>query len=107
MNSWLADKVGRKKCVSVTCSCRRRFHLFTSRAAFLYRSCVSFSRCLRFRCANGSAPLTASQILSGWIWVIGCIIMAVAQDVRTLIAGRVVGGFAVSALLPPGLPLPD
>ncbi|TKA51135.1 hypothetical protein B0A53_05953 [Rhodotorula sp. CCFEE 5036] len=49
VNSWLADKIGRKKCV----------------------------------------------ILSGWIWVVGCIIMAVAQDVRTLIAGRVVGGFAV------------
>jgi hypothetical protein len=29
--------------------------------------------------------------------------MAVAQDVRTLIAGRVVGGFAVSALLLPRL----
>lgn len=29
--------------------------------------------------------------------------MAVAQDVRTLIAGRVVGGFAVSATPLPGL----
>ncbi|POY72856.1 hypothetical protein BMF94_4111 [Rhodotorula taiwanensis] len=49
LNSYLADKIGRKRCV----------------------------------------------ILSGWIWVVGCIIMAVANDVRTLIAGRVIGGFAV------------
>ncbi|GAA5992993.1 hypothetical protein JCM10908_000787 [Rhodotorula pacifica] len=48
LNSWLADKIGRKKC-----------------------------------------------ILSGWVWVVGCIIMAVAQDLRTLVAGRVVAGLAV------------
>ncbi|GAA5915313.1 hypothetical protein JCM6882_005187 [Rhodosporidiobolus microsporus] len=49
LNSWLADKIGRKKCI----------------------------------------------ILSGWIWVLGCIIQAVAQNVATLVAGRVIAGFAV------------
>lgn len=34
-------------------------------------------------------------ILSGWIWVIGCIIMAVAPNVACLVAGRVIGGFGV------------
>ncbi|GAA5828919.1 hypothetical protein JCM11251_005918 [Rhodosporidiobolus azoricus] len=36
-----------------------------------------------------------SIILSGWIWVVGCIIQAVAQNVATLVAGRVVAGIAV------------
>ncbi|GAA5915305.1 hypothetical protein JCM6882_005184 [Rhodosporidiobolus microsporus] len=36
-----------------------------------------------------------SIILSGWIWVIGSIIQAVAQNVETLVAGRVIAGVAV------------
>ncbi|GAA6044088.1 hypothetical protein JCM8097_000203 [Rhodosporidiobolus ruineniae] len=49
INSYLADKIGRKRCL----------------------------------------------ILSGWIWVVGCIIQAVSNNVRTLVAGRVVAGIAV------------
>ncbi|BGP57934.1 high affinity glucose transporter [Rhodotorula sphaerocarpa] len=49
INSWLCDKIGRKKVI----------------------------------------------ILSGWLWVVGSIIQGVSQNVRTLVAGRVVGGLAV------------
>ncbi|GAA6018298.1 hypothetical protein JCM10207_000795 [Rhodosporidiobolus poonsookiae] len=49
INSWLSDRIGRKKCI----------------------------------------------ILSGWLWVLGCIIQAVAKNVTTLVAGRVVAGLAV------------
>ncbi|GAA6028079.1 hypothetical protein JCM8097_001861 [Rhodosporidiobolus ruineniae] len=49
INSWLSDKIGRKKCI----------------------------------------------IISGWLWVLGCIIQSVAQNVATLVAGRVVAGLAV------------
>lgn len=60
VNSWLADKIGRKKCVSVHASRRCELHLLTSSVAPLCRSCVSFSPCSEFRCTNGSAHLTAS-----------------------------------------------
>ncbi|GAA5878400.1 hypothetical protein JCM8547_007908 [Rhodosporidiobolus lusitaniae] len=49
INSWLCDKIGRKKTI----------------------------------------------MLSGWIWVIGCCIQAAANNVATLVAGRVVAGIAV------------
>ncbi|GAA6001643.1 sugar porter family MFS transporter [Rhodotorula paludigena] len=34
-------------------------------------------------------------ILSGWLWVLGCIIQSVSHNVATLVAGRVVAGLAV------------
>ncbi|BGP01720.1 hypothetical protein JCM10021v2_005425 [Rhodotorula toruloides] len=34
-------------------------------------------------------------IISGWVWVLGCIIPAASFNVRTLVAGRVVAGLAV------------
>ncbi|GEM10166.1 MFS glucose transporter [Rhodotorula toruloides] len=34
-------------------------------------------------------------IISGWVWVLGCIIQAASFNVRTLVAGRVVAGLAV------------
>ncbi|GAA5987507.1 hypothetical protein JCM5350_003107 [Sporobolomyces pararoseus] len=52
INSWLADKIGRKKTI----------------------------------------------ILGAWIWVVGCIIQAAANNVTTLVAGRVVGGLSVGIL---------
>ena len=38
------------------------------------------------------------QILGAWIWVVGCIIQAAANNVTTLVAGRVVGGLSVGIL---------
>ena len=52
LTSWLADKIGRKRCI----------------------------------------------ILSGYLWVVGCIIQAAANNVECLVAGRVVGGIAVSPI---------
>ncbi|GAA5889561.1 hypothetical protein JCM5296_005985 [Sporobolomyces johnsonii] len=37
-------------------------------------------------------------ILGAWIWVLGCIIQSAANDVVTLVAGRVVAGIAVGIL---------
>ncbi|KAH9912214.1 general substrate transporter [Fomitopsis serialis] len=34
-------------------------------------------------------------ILSGWIWVLGCIIQCASQNVAMLVAGRVIAGLAV------------
>ncbi|BGP41793.1 hypothetical protein JCM10449v2_005784 [Rhodotorula kratochvilovae] len=49
LTSWLADKIGRKRCI----------------------------------------------IISGFVWVIGCIIQAASYNVECLIAGRVIGGIAI------------
>lgn len=40
-------------------------------------------------------------ILSGWLWVLGCIIQSVSHNVATLVAGRVVAGLAVSTVVTP------
>ncbi|BGP33742.1 hypothetical protein JCM10296v2_005546 [Rhodotorula toruloides] len=34
-------------------------------------------------------------IISGWVWVLGCVLQAATFNVRTLVAGRVVAGLAV------------
>ncbi|KAK4330160.1 hypothetical protein RTBOTA2_005498 [Rhodotorula toruloides] len=46
-------------------------------------------------CISTDLGPSCHQIISGWVWVLGCIIPAASFNVRTLVAGRVVAGLAV------------
>lgn len=72
INSWLSDKIGRKRCIVRSASNR------------------GISRRRRTE-----LTLPPSQIIFGWLWVLGCIIQSVASNIVTLVAGRVVAGLAV------------
>jgi MFS family permease len=69
INSYLSDKIGRKWCI-------------VRLAQRSDRSLTDFGP-------------SRHQIISGWVWVLGCIIQAASFNVRTLVAGRVVAGLAV------------